>query len=302
MMRTITTHDERPVFIPSDEGDLFGVLTRPPGNSNGIGVIFLLGGIYTLSINRNRLTVRLARRFASLGYHTLRLDVHGTGESAGRVGEYSLEKPFTTDVEAAARWLTAQGVDGVVLVGSCFGARTSLAASESIGSVRALGLLGLPVVRTDRIGTITALEHAQRSWGHVLRRAFRPAVLRRLIKSEVRPHYMKIARLKLTPTAGDARKTMESRTSPTVVRQLEQVSARGLPTLLLYGTEDAWREFSLARQGRLGDVLGAPHSPIELRHVDENLHGFGTIGSQDRAAQVLEDWLVRSASAVRATR
>src|SRR5439155_658117 len=72
-------------FLPSRGEHIFGVWTRPTTAPNGIAAILLVGGIYGLSIGRNRLSVRLARTLASCGYHVMRLDLHGSGESTGEV-------------------------------------------------------------------------------------------------------------------------------------------------------------------------------------------------------------------------
>jgi pimeloyl-ACP methyl ester carboxylesterase len=293
MARTITTADERPIFIRSGGDDLFGVLTRP-GASNGVGVVLLLGGIYSLSITRNRFSVLLARHFASLGYHVLRLDVHGTGESAGRVEEYELEKPFDADLEAAARWLQAQGIVHLVFVGSCFGARTCLAASEAIEGVRGVALLSMPVLERDKIGPMAALQHSQKGWRHVVRRALRPEVVRRLLNPQARRHYTRIARSKLGASRGE---NVSSRTSGSVLRQLEKLASNRVPTLMAYGTEDLWDELEMAREGRLGALLSAPTSSIEILHFDDlGLHGFSSLEAQHRSAELLEAWLTRVAS------
>src|SRR5688572_5780835 len=101
MSREATTADEILAFIPAEDAQLFGVLTQPTVEPNGLCVIILLGGIFNLSVNRNRLTVRIARRLASQGYHVLRLDQHGVGESSGTVTESRLDKPWVEDVTAA---------------------------------------------------------------------------------------------------------------------------------------------------------------------------------------------------------
>src|SRR5207249_8000593 len=101
---------------------IFGVWTRPTTAPNGIAAILLVGGIYGLSIGRNRLSVRLARTLASCGYHVMRLDLHGSGESTGEVRDL-LDLTFLDDLEVAARWIEGQAIRETIGIGSCFGGR-----------------------------------------------------------------------------------------------------------------------------------------------------------------------------------
>ena len=59
-----TARHEEPAYLRAGDHDIFAILTRPTGEANGFGIVILAGGIYTLSINRNRLSVELARRLA----------------------------------------------------------------------------------------------------------------------------------------------------------------------------------------------------------------------------------------------
>lgn len=292
MTRTITSADESPVFIRSQDEDLFAILTRPAGKGNGIGLVMLLGGPFTLSFNRNRLSVHLARQFASLGYHVLRFDTHGMGESSGKLDAYDLERPYRDDVEAAARWLQTQGVDRIVLMGSCFGARSCLAAAENISGVSGVALCSMPVLSVLR--QAAAIQHAREGWIHVFKRAFQRDVRRRLLNRKVRGHYARIAKLKIRGARRPAAAKAMFRPSPSVLRHLTNLITNRVPTLLAYGSEEFWDEFQWAREGPLGDVLSSPGAPVEIHHDDElSLHGFSTLESQRRATALLEDWLSR---------
>jgi len=136
--------DEIPVLFEAEEDLLFGVLTRPPDSARGIGVILHQGaGIF--HTNHNRTWVCLSRRLARLGYHALRYDYHGVGESTGSVPGYDLLAPFTVDLRCALRCLEEFGVNRFVVMGSCFGGRTALALAQDGPGIAGVIVLDLPL-------------------------------------------------------------------------------------------------------------------------------------------------------------
>ena len=84
--------EESPVFFKAANHQLFGILTEPTGDPLGTVVIPLSGGGTPLSTNRNRFSVRLCREVARLGFHALRFDYHGIGESEGQVAPFELRQ------------------------------------------------------------------------------------------------------------------------------------------------------------------------------------------------------------------
>jgi len=150
MSRPAQAHDEQPVYLCSGPDTIFGVLTSPPAGAGGVGVLLLPGAVYVLSTNRNRMFVRLARTLAAHGHTVLRIDYTGVGESGGVIGPYALDQPNLGDVRAAAGCLLAHGVDRLVVVGSCFGARAGLHALAGLPQLASLVLLAPPVGDTGR--------------------------------------------------------------------------------------------------------------------------------------------------------
>lgn len=150
-----------PVFFPAGGERLFGVFTAPSGDAHGTAVTMLTGGGYITSTHRNRLYVRLARRLAGLGYHSMRFDYRGTGESTGTIDGFLLDQPFVEDVLGAVEWVEGQGVVRHVLVGSCFGARTALAAADHVSGLDSAVLLSAPVrdIRYEKMTEEPVSEH-----------------------------------------------------------------------------------------------------------------------------------------------
>jgi pimeloyl-ACP methyl ester carboxylesterase len=181
-----TTANETPVFFPAGDQTLFGVLTRPTSEPNGRVVVFLAGGGHTFL--HRRVAVRLSRRVAEMGFHGFRFDYHGVGDSSGEVTGYRLDRPFVDDLMGAVRWLRAQGFNDFIVVGSCFGARTALAAAPQIEGLERLVLLNLHVRNIKRgEGAVTVPE----TWSRmdVIRRVSRADVLRSISDREKRRSY-----------------------------------------------------------------------------------------------------------------
>lgn len=137
--------DERFVYIPVGADHVFGVLTEPVGEPSGLDVLLLSGGMYTLSTNRNRMFVDLARDLAGHGHRVLRFDYRGVGESTGVIGPYALSDPNPADVVGAIECLAAVGRNDLAVVGCCYGARAAMHALADHPLLRSMVLMAPPL-------------------------------------------------------------------------------------------------------------------------------------------------------------
>lgn len=296
-----SSYRETPVFFDAGENTLFGIVTMPASGAAHTGLVILAGAGAPFTVNRNRVSVRLARQLADVGYATLRCDYHGAGESTGFLEGFRLDVPFVDDAAGAVACLRSLGVDRVVLAGSCFGGRTALAAADVEG-VEALILIAaspLDSVRGQHKSTRAAV-----SWGfgRYLREALRPRRIRGMFRRTSRQHYLGYANAKLKVTAAKVSGRRREASplpmggelvSPRFEAPMRQVIARGMPVLELYGAEDSfYEEYRAAVEGPLADVL--PHAPnVELRELPGKLHGFITLRSQDAVIEEIVAWAVR---------
>ncbi|HVH42259.1 MAG TPA: alpha/beta hydrolase [Labilithrix sp.] len=115
---------ERPVFV-DETRRTFGILSAPTGKASGRAVLLLNAGAIH-RIGANRLYVRLARRWAALGHHVLRMDLAGIGDSPERPGEPEnvvYHRNALEDVGAAVTFLRrAYGMKDIRTAGLCAGA------------------------------------------------------------------------------------------------------------------------------------------------------------------------------------
>jgi pimeloyl-ACP methyl ester carboxylesterase len=301
MNPAVTSRSETPIFIPAGGHQLFAVFTRSTTDPVGCAVIVLPAGTSPLSTARNRVPVRISRELASHGYHAVRVDYHGAGDSTGSLDVLSLGEPFVEDVEGVVRWLESKGIRKIVLVGSCFGARTALAAAAEVEGLAGLVLMSMPVADLgvgDRSSVAAALEW---SFGTYVRRALRPQTIRGLFDPHHRKIYARYARAKLRTLRSmgpDGRRSSGPRdwrdlTSPRLVASMRAVVRKRVPVLILYGADDGYLlGFQQAREGELGKVLDGAGRTIQLITLPGQVHGFTSLPVQDAAIELIIDWLV----------
>jgi pimeloyl-ACP methyl ester carboxylesterase len=286
---------ETPFFFEADGCDLFGILTSPTAHEHGTAVVLLTGGGYVPGTNHNRMSVALARRLSRLGYHVLRFDYHGVGESTGRVSGFRLDRPFVADLQGALSALESFGLRRFVLVGSCFGARTLLAGASNLEGLRGVALLAPPVhdlvVKREKVEARSASQYVGR--------ALTWRVAKGMLNSRRRRGYRQILALKLGAgirkvTSRIGRGDSGAKASPRFVKPFVALVRRRVPALIVYGKEDAYyADFMSALRGRMEKALRAPDSGVQMRVLPGVIHGFRTIDAQQGVMDAVESWLAR---------
>lgn len=284
---------ESPVYFEGGGRALFGILTEPVTRARGIAVVLASGGS-TGSTNRNRVFVRLSRLAAELGYHAFRFDYHGMGESEGTVSTLSLDRPFTDDLMGAIGAIRRHGVERVVLIGDCFGARTALSCSPALDGLDAIALVAAPVRDYEMGGESATRLAAEMGLGGFARTALQPRILAGLFRADHRRAYARIARAKLRHLRRARRNrhgTGSVGASERFLTPLAALEDRDIPTLLVYGTDDGlWHDFARAREGALGELLEHATS-VSVETLPGKVHAFTNIPNQDAVLGRLTRWL-----------
>lgn len=301
-----STRDEVLLYIPVDGEKLFAMVTAKPGQDGRLGLVFAGAG-HMFSAQRNRLPVRLCRRLASRGIRSLRFDYLGTGDSTGPPPAiYRLDRPFLEQTVAAAQALEAQGVGAYVLAGSCFGARSALAAAVRLERTVGVVMIAPPIGDADssegsmvsHLGSGMKLRtYVGRGLVQVLRGIFRERLLRKYARRA------KVG-ISLAFRAARARRPRLRRSGPQdawisqdFTSSVSALTARGVPLLLVYGNDDPhFTHFRHAsKHGVLADVLLGTDDLIEVRTIPGQVEGFATIQAQQEVLDIVEDWVVRRA-------
>jgi alpha/beta superfamily hydrolase len=286
--------EETPGFFSTADEELFGILTSPVGEARGSCAVLLSGGSWLASCGRNRMWVHLARSLARDGFHALRLDYHGVGESTGNTSTFRLDAPFVDDTVAACGWARDQGVRGTILLGSCFGARTALATATVLDDVDGVAAFPVPVrdfAMGDRIASLPTSMLA--------RKALRPHVLLGLFRAEHRRAYLRVLSRKWRrwQRRHDEGRPASGRfewVSPILLEQLRSLVEREIPVLLVFGADDDFfQDFQRGCQGPLGDLMNAAGDLIAVRVVPGKTHGLGSTAVQEAVVDELEQWLAK---------
>jgi pimeloyl-ACP methyl ester carboxylesterase len=129
---------EEVVQFQEEGGTLYGVL-HAPEQPNGIGLVFLHGWPGN-RIGPHRMFVTFARRLCALGFHCLRIDFRGRGESEGATESASI-RGMMADTSRAADFLLARpGVKRLYLLGICSGGKVAIGAAAQDPRIRGLAL------------------------------------------------------------------------------------------------------------------------------------------------------------------
>ncbi len=286
-----TASDETPVFFPVGEESVFGILTRPTVTPNGICAVHLVGkGPSIATVGRGRMSVLLARRLSSLGYHSFRIEYQGTGDSTGKETGWSIIHPNLDELKAALAWLRAQGMSRVILIGTCGGARMALEAARIEKGIEGIVMLLPPMRDTEpwrRYDTLPVL--------HLVKRLFQPRHLAALTNKGRRKMYMERARSDIFaskrgksvgPKPDQAnganrgnRENAENRVGtgkgqfewigPDALDGLDEMVTAQVPILMYFGTDDNdYRDWVQATKGPAGPVLDRAGDLVKIVVVD----------------------------------
>lgn len=160
--------DRRCISFPNQNGQLLhGIVHEPiPSTARGVCILLLSPGIKG-RVGPHRLYLKIAARMVPLGFHVLRFDYYGLGDSEGELSERMLADIYNSiqagryigDTIAAMDWIQKTfGIRRFVGSGLCGGSISALATAEV--DMRIDSLLG--------IGMPTVLEGGPENWAKIL--------------------------------------------------------------------------------------------------------------------------------------
>ena len=138
---------EEPLQL-GEGGRLFGILTRPDDEGHGAPVFVFLNAGLLHRAGPHRLHVRLARRLAAHGIHSLRVDLGGLGDSLAPQGVTYPESVTVDFADILELISTETGLTSTVLVGLCSGADNAIRLTADNPAVSGLVLMD-PVCAKD---------------------------------------------------------------------------------------------------------------------------------------------------------
>jgi pimeloyl-ACP methyl ester carboxylesterase len=282
--------DQAILFGPTHS--LVGVVTDPPPPDCGRrlpGFLFLNAGLVH-RVGPNRLYVMAARRLAASGFHGLRFDFSGIGDSPARADHLPFQKSAEAEVRIGMDWLSkARRVDRFVLTGLCSGATFALQAACDDPRVVGVILINFQGPVTEGARSFVAQRAAMRySWGVSL---FSARSWGKVLTA--RADYRGILR-SAAAKIGDMFGSPGPRT-PEAAADLERVQAllaRRVRVLAIYSEGDPGWDY-LGRQ--LGDLMGRDGGPSRPSVVKIPLadHTFTAPECQRHVLRVIDEWASR---------
>jgi len=102
---------------------LIGILTEPKDSSTSLPAFIFVNSGLLHRIGPFRIYVSLSRKFAKFGYHSMRIDLSGKGDSLARKNSATLNENVKQDIKDAMDYLqNNKGINQFVICGICTGA------------------------------------------------------------------------------------------------------------------------------------------------------------------------------------
>jgi uncharacterized protein len=293
--------------------ELHGILhVPPPGTARGVCILLLSPGIKG-RIGPHRLYVKLAERLVPMGFHVLRFDFHGLGDSEGEVREDILADMYNTiqagryvdDTLDAMDWMQARhGIGRFVGSGLCGGAITALFAAARDDRIESLLGIGLPVV----------LDGGEANWGRFLTTHQVKDARRQLLERLVRPwtwgkflsgrsNYRVIGRVFLQLFGGGSRASAPEAAAPAENRVVDDTNPlfapaflsflrTGRQALLVYsGGDRLFGQFEEKFRARHANEIGALGRPWRMHTIAEANHIMSDAPWTEELRDVAAAWL-----------
>jgi len=281
---------ETPLRFEAPGGELFGVLTEAEGiESAPVCAVWLNGGAVPHT-GPNRVWVEAARRWATRGVPTVRVDPIGIGDSEGdpeTIPNADLYAPERFDeVMVVLDQLADRGLPNRFIVGGlCSGAYWSMHAALADPRVAGLMLMNLSVFFwTD---AIAAERAASVSLGAMSRYGWRRLIHRDITLRQVRQVLGNIRPAQLRSGAGHpAERVQDADIEPA----LDQLRDQRTQALLLLGKGEALYD-QLKRQGALDQLHRWPN--LTLERIPSTDHMFRALWLQDYVHDALDRALER---------
>jgi uncharacterized protein len=191
-----------PFYLGTSERPLFGLHHPPKGRPTRASAVLLCAPLGQEYMRSHRALRQLAQQLARAGFHVLRFDYFGTGDSAGD-GEDATVEQWLSDIDVAAAELRdASGARALALVGLRLGGALAAVAAGGRNDVTEL-VLWDPVVHGGRYAA-ELVAAADRPEGHMADRSGTLSVNGFPVPAALRAG---LGRLDLTALTPQARRT-----------------------------------------------------------------------------------------------
>jgi pimeloyl-ACP methyl ester carboxylesterase len=281
-----------------DMEGLFGVLTEPiqPSAATSLPAVVLHNIGANSHIGANRMYVRMARRWAGLGFRVLRFDTAGLGDSpaTSRTPENRVySETALGDSQRALDFLArARGTERFVLSGLCSGAYVSFHSAVADERVAALVLMNILLFHWKEGDPVDVRKRERVKSSHFYSRAFLGRdTWTRLIRGEVHVSVV------VGGLLGKGWERLRYRVGHVlsgesdVAQGFRTLIRRGTNVLLVFDANDGGRDTIDLHLGANADRFRRMRG-FRMEVIDGADHTFSPLGSQDMLLSLLTSHLV----------
>ena len=314
--RTLTSLRERPVFFGGAR-KLFGILTAPPPGTARpeLPPIILLNAGTVHRVGSHRLYVPMARRWAAHGFHVLRVDLSGIGDSPvpeGHPENLTYPRDGLEDARAAMDFLTETTTSGKFIVaGLCSGGDIAFQLGFKEPRVASAIMMNPRTFLVNDLGMVDSYERARwsqqavarsDSWKDLLsgdvnlKRAFK------LAAPKVKDLVVKRAKRAVTNLMGAVlpnTPATEQRRETDVPYCLRSMAERGVDTYLFVTDHDPGVDYVDANYGPAMSALSSIPN-FRRTNVKGTDHTFTARWAQEQVIAMITEHLTQRFLAARA--
>jgi alpha-beta hydrolase superfamily lysophospholipase len=294
--------EEQPLVF-GDAHQLFGILTLPPPDRSDRRdgkrpAIILANAGCAHRIGPHRLYVRLSRAWAQLGFHVLRMDLSGIGDSPAAPGcaeNQSYPRSGVADLQAAMSALSsAIGAQRFILAGLGSGADLSFQAALQDARAAGIVLLNPRTFGVHDGELIEKYKHARHYQDALLRASSWKKALRGRVDlgralGLFAPKVIDVVRSRVDDLMSPLRGPRADRPTD-VPHRLRELADRGVDTLLVAAANDPGIDFLDARfKKEMAALAQLPNfQRADLRGTD---HTFTSSFVEEQLTRLLSDHL-----------
>jgi alpha-beta hydrolase superfamily lysophospholipase len=289
---------EQPVVLERDPM-LFGIVTHPARDERRRRAVILVNSGADYHIGAGRMYVAMARRWAARGYHVLRMDLAGIGDSGtrpGRTDDEVFPPRAIDDIAAAIDFVRKHyAVREVVLAGLCSAGYHVLRAAVAGLQVDRILMVNPQSFSWTEATAVGAVQLADvvRELGGDRRRTLSLATLKRLVSGKVDVLtvgriYLQRARIATESGVREAARRLRIRLPRDLGWELQEIAARGVRVVFVFAAGDPGIELLRIQSGSAVKRLG---DRCHVHIIESADHTFTRIAPRARMEQALSDEL-----------
>jgi pimeloyl-ACP methyl ester carboxylesterase len=271
---------------------LVGILHRPEDDrpaADRPAVLLLNAGILH-RVGPNRLYVKIARQLQERGFHVLRFDVWGIGDSQEYTGRLESGTFFDDTREAMDMLAERLGADRFLLMGICMGAKIALEVARRDTRVESLVLMEGIYIKSVRYHVSRILSPEK--WRRLLTgdsymiKAAKNKLMKRLHPSVARP-----AAVPQPSSSANPVLLLGEKTGQDMKGSLQALLKRGGKIILIFRDgNEIHHNYRLRRAGDEIYAIGLP-AGMEVVFIPFADHTFTPLLSQNLLLQTTMDWV-----------